>query len=270
MSLQLPRPGPVLKAVLATLLVFGIGGALLANWTHWGQVAFDALTCTPGGVVHHFRLWSLLTSGVLTDRFGQLFFALIGFYFLSPDLERRWGSRRFAAFLAASIVFGNLFVIAVDHLSFLSSPIFHPEKMFGPTAAITAIAVGWSRENAETEVRLMFFLPVKGKHLFWISVAYCFVGIVYNSGLTDGVMAPFGGVLVGMSLGGSPSMLRRGYLQLKLALLKRQAAGPTARAVRAASVRKARAGGPALRVLPGGLEEELRKREPPKDKRYLN
>jgi membrane associated rhomboid family serine protease len=271
MSLQLPRPGPVLKGVLVTLAIFGIGGNLLANWTHLGGAIYRQLICSPALVLHHYRFWSLLTSGLLTATFGQLFFTLIGLYFLSPDLERKWGSQRFAWFLAASVVFGNVLVILIDQLTFLSSPIFHPSEMFGATAVITAIAVAWSRENAETEVRLMFFLPMKGKHLFWLSIAYCFVGIIYNSNLSDGVMAPFGGVLVGMFLGGSPSMARRTYLQLKLALLQRQAgAGAGARVGIRSSARKARVGGPALRVLPGGLEEELRKREPPNDKRYLN
>jgi hypothetical protein len=82
-------------------------------------------------------------------------------------------------------------------------------------------------------------------------------------------MAPFGGFLVGLGLAGSPSILRRTYLQMKLAILKRQA-GPGARTGRISARKPRPAGGPELRVLPGGLEEELRKREPPKDKRYLN
>jgi membrane associated rhomboid family serine protease len=269
MSFQLPRPGPVLKAVLIALLACGLGGGMLLHWSNAGRVILPFLACSPDNVLHHLRIWTLLTSGFLSEEFGQLFFTLIGLYFLSPDLERRWGGKRFALFLAASVVAGNVLVILVDQLSFLSSPIFHPTGMLGATAAITAIAVAWSRENAETEFRLMFFLPMKGKHLLWISIAYCFVAIIYNSGMTDGVMAPFGGVLVGMTLGGSPSMVRRTYLQLKLALLQRRAGSPLRQQQRPGT-RKARAGGPSLRVLPGGLEEELRKREPPNDKRYLN
>jgi membrane associated rhomboid family serine protease len=269
MAFQLPRPGPVLKAVLIALTVSGIGGGMLFNWTAFGKALLPYLACSPELVLHQFRIWTLLTSGFITVEFSQLFFTLLGLYFLSPDLETRWGSRRFGLFLGASVVSGNVLVILVDRMTFLTSPIFHPVAMLGATAAITAIAVAWSRENAETEFRMMFVLPMKGKHLLWISIAYCFIGIIYNSGMTDGVMAPFAGVLVGLTLGGTPSTLRRAYLQLKLAFLQRQAGGQLARTGRV-TARKARAGGPALRVLPGGLEEELRKREPPNDKRYLN
>jgi len=268
MSVQFPRPGPVLKGVLIAMAAFGIGGALL-HWTDFGAYLLQALVFIPERFLHRpYEVWRLVTSGFLTGSFSQLLFTGIGLYFLSPDLERRWGSKRFAGFLAASVALGNLLVLAVDRIP-LTSPIFHPAFVAGPTAAITAIAVAWAQGNPELEVRLFFFLPVKGKYLFWASVAWCVIPLIYGEQTSDGVAAPFGGVLVGMALGGAPTILRRTYLELKLAILKRRA-GDGGRAVTRASARKARAGGPALRVLPGGLEEELKKREPPNDKRYLN
>jgi membrane associated rhomboid family serine protease len=267
MSIQFQRPGPVLRAVLIALAAFGLGGALL-HWVSWGPFVFQRLWFVPTRVLHHYEGWRLITSGLLTGSFGQLLFAGIGLYFLSPDLERRWGSPRFAWFLGASIVMGNMLVLAVNALP-LANPIFHPEFVFGATSAITAIAVAWAQANPELEVRLFFFLPIKGKYLFWITIVWCVISLIYGEQSSDGVVAPFGGILTGMAFGGQPSILRRTYLELKLALLQRKAAG-AAKTTERATVRRARAGGPALRVLPGGLEEELRKREPPSDKRYLN
>jgi membrane associated rhomboid family serine protease len=259
----------VLKVVLIALAAFGLGGALL-HWTSWGQGFFEALMFVPSRVVHRYEAWRLVTSGLLTGSFSQLLFAGIGLYFLSPDLERRWGSQRFAAFLAASIVVGNLLVLAVDAaMPKTSDAIFHPEYVYGAMSAMTAIAVAWAQANPELEVRLFFFLPIKGKYLFWITVVWCVISLVYGEQTSDGVVAPFGGIVAGLAFAGGPSILRRTYLELKLAILKRRT-GSAARPAARASVRKARAGGPALRVLPGGLEEELRKREPPSDKRYLN
>jgi membrane associated rhomboid family serine protease len=271
MSMQFPKPGPVLRAFLIALVTLGVGWALLVNWTAWGARGFDALTCMPDRVFRHLEIWRLFTAGLLTSPQGSvshLFFTLIGLYFLSPDLEKRWGSPRFAWFLVASLSVGFLAGCAVAGLG-LSNPIFHPPRMYGATAAITAVAVAWARENSELEVRLFFVVPVKGKYLFWITLLYCVLGVVYADQMSEGVIAPFGGVLTGMALGGSPSMLRRTYLQLKLALLQRRA-GSALRPGARPSTRRPRASGPPLRVLQGGLEEELRKREPPKDKRYLN
>ncbi len=271
MSMQFPKPGPALRAFLIALVVSGVGWALLVNWTSWGLRGFAALTCIPDRVFGHFELWRLFTAGLLTSPQGSvshLFFTLIGLYFLSPDLEKRWGSARFAWFLAASLSIGFLAGSAVASLR-LSNAIFHPEVMYGATAAITAVAVAWARENSEFEVRLFFVVPVKGKYLFWFTILYCVLGVVYADQMSEGVVAPFGGVVTGMALGGSPSMLRRTYLRLKLALLQRRA-GSAARPGFRPSARRPRTSGPPLRVLQGGLEEELRKREPPKDKRYLN
>jgi membrane associated rhomboid family serine protease len=267
MSVQFPRPGPVLKAVLIALVSIGLGGAIL-QWTAWGGVVFQALMFIPERVLHRYEVWRFVTSGLLTLSFSQLLSYGIGLYFLSPDLERRWGSKRFAWFLAGSIVAGNVLVLVVNALP-LTSKIFHPDFACGCAAAMAAIAVAWAQANPELEVRLFFFLPIKGKYLFWITLVFCLIPLVYGDPSTDGVAAPFGGILTGMAFGGSTSILRRSYLELKLALLKRRAASGAGGPGRP-SVRRARSGGPALRVLPGGLEEELKKREPPNDKRYLN
>jgi membrane associated rhomboid family serine protease len=272
MSMQFPKPGPVLRAFLIALVALGVGWALLVNWTSWGAEGFLKLTCMPDRVFKHFEVWRLFTAGLLTSPQGSishLFFTLIGLYFLSPDLERRWGSARFAWFLTASLSMGFLAGCAVAGLG-LSNPIFHPTVMYGATAAITAVAVAWARENSELEVRLFFVVPVKGKYLFWFTLLYCVLGVVYADQMSEGVIAPFGGVLVGISLGGSPSTLRRAYLQLKLALLRRRSGSASRTGARPPARQPPRAGAPPLRVLQGGLEEELRKREPPKDKRYLN
>jgi membrane associated rhomboid family serine protease len=178
---QLPRPGPVLKAVLIALVAFGVLGAILVNWgPSWGSAAFLALVFRPDRVAH-LELWRFLTSGLLSApsmSAGPLIFSLIGLYFFSPDLERRWGGRRFAGFLAASVVLGNLVAYAVSRLGFLSNPIFHREYMFGAWAAVTAVTVAWSLDNPELDVRIMFFLPVKGKHFLWIAVAYSVIEVV--------------------------------------------------------------------------------------------
>jgi membrane associated rhomboid family serine protease len=268
-----PRPGPVLKAVLILIAAFGIFQALVVNWVPGGKSIFFALVCTTEGI-KHFQLWRLLTAGILTDptTISHLFFTLIGLYFLSPDLERRWGSARFAQFLVVATVFGFLLGVALDIVMPPSVAIFHPTIMFGATAAITATAIAWSKANADLQVRLFFVVPVSGRALFWFTIGFCVLGLIYVS---EGAAAPFGGLIVGLLLGGSPSAMRTFYLKMKLALLRRRAGPgvPTAQDIaersRTPEERRKR-GGPPLRVVYGGLEDELKKRKPPKDKRYLN
>jgi hypothetical protein len=143
--------------------------------------------------------------------------------------------------------------------------------VFGPTAAIIAVAVAWSREYAQSTVNLFFFLPARGRVLFWITIGFCVLDLIYPQANPEGAVAPLGGVMAGLLLGGTPSLARKAWLQVRLAFLRRRSSTLRVEDVLATkATRRPRAGVPPLRVVPGGLEEALKKRVPPKDKRYLN
>lgn len=267
-----PKPRRALWIVIIAMVVLGFFNAFLSTWLGGGKLVFTLLGCDIDHPLH--QPWGLLTSGLLTstEQWTHLGLSLLGLYFLGAPLEQRWGSWRFARFLALAVIVGNLAVIAVSlAVPAASQPRFHPGFAFGPTAAITAIAVAWAREYASSTVNLFFFLPVRGRVLFWVTIGFCVLDLIYPSGLPEGVVAPFGGVLAGMLFGGTPSLARTAWLRLRLAVLRRRSTAIQLDDVLAPKPkRRPRAGGPPLRVVPGGLEEVLKKRTPPKDKRYLN
>jgi membrane associated rhomboid family serine protease len=271
LSFGFPKPGRGLKAVLLVLFVVGVAESLAFD--SLGRF-FAMLTCDPDAVVHG-QVWRLLTAGLLTDprRISPLLFTLIGVYFFSADLEARWGTPRFLRFLASSTALGFAAAVIVDRLAPASMAAVHSNEMYGAMAMITASSVAWARANATAQVRLFFVLPITGRTFFWITIGYCVVNAIWP-GLSEGVVAPFGGVAAGMLLAGDPSPLRRAYLKTKLAYLRRNAGyTPTAHEIafgKPPKKKPRRTDGPVLRVLPGGLDEDLSKREPPKDKRYLN
>ncbi len=270
-SLAFPRPGRALSTVLVAMAVLGVTIAFLTAFFSGGDAIFGGLACRPSTAF--LEPWRLLTSGLLTSpaQWSHLLFSLMGLYFLGAPLERRWGGWRLVRFLAVAVVLGNLTTIAVDRLGPADKlGRFHPQEMFGPAAAIAAVAVAWSREYAQSTVNLLFFLPVRGKVLLWITIGFCVLDLVYPAGMPEGVAAPFGGVLAGLLLGGSPSIARTAWLHVRLALLRRRATTVSVHDVLARKPPRKRAGAPPLRVVPGGLEEVLKKRTPPKDKRYLN
>jgi membrane associated rhomboid family serine protease len=271
-SLGLPKPGRGLKAVLVAILVLGLYSAFVGAWLPRGFDVFDALACDIDKL-RHGQLWRIVTSGLLTspDHYGHLVFTLLGLYFLAPDLERRWGLGRFLRFLGYAVVAGNLAVLFVDELTPPGTQLrFHPGQVYGASAAIAAIAVAWSRDNAEMTVQMFFVVPMRGKWLFWITVGFCVLDLIYPTALPEGVVAPLGGVAAGILFGGSPSPARSLYLRLKLALLRRRSHSLSAADVLAPKAGRRPRGAPPLRVVPGGLEDALRRRNPPKDKRYLN
>lgn len=273
MSFALPRPGPALKAVLITLTVTGLVGGAVAAWVPAGEIILRALVCSTADVLH-WQLWRLVTSGLVMmpgqGAISRLMFTLIGVYFLSPGLETRWGGWRFVRFVMASVAVGNLLAVLVDRVAAPSVEIFHPPMMWGAGAAFTAIAVAFARENADATIRLMFVLPVKGKHLLWLAVGYCVLGVLLKDTSTEGAAAPFGGLVVGLLLGGTPSVVRALYLQTKLRFYQRQTGSAGLPLLRGGPQRRRASGAPPLRIVQGGLDEDLSKRQPPKDKRYLN
>lgn len=271
----MPRPGRALKAVLVLVAAMAVACAILVHWVPGGDRVLTYLVFAPRSflTLNPFpRVWTLLTSGFVTIELGHAIWSLIGLYFLTTDLERRWGGPRLLRFLAYSVVLGNLAVLAGTFIPF-QREVFAPNAAFGPFAAVTATAIAWSKENADRQIRFMFFLPISGRTLFWITIGFSFLAILFLSGTQEGALAPFGGVLAGVLFAGNPSPVRTLWLRLRLRGMRRQG-GITVEQLLGDSPRppsKARRkGGPPLRVVPGGLEDDLKNRKPPKDKRYLN
>lgn len=272
MSFAFPKPGPALWAVLGAVAFIGIVCAAAVAWVPGGAAIFEALVYLPSS---GFRQpWRLLTSGFLTSptEWSHLFFSLLGLYFLGTSLETRWGPWRFLRFLGVAVLFGNLTTLAFDVvLPSDAATRFHPPFVFGPMAAIAAIAVAWSREYANSTVNLFLVVPVRAKVLLWITIGFSLLDIVYVSGVPEGVVAPFGGIVAGLLLAGSPSLTRAAWLRLRLAMIRARSGRVRVEdVIQGKPARRSRQGGPPLRVVPGGLEEVLKKRTPPKDKRYLN
>ncbi len=273
-----PRPGRALKAVLVAIAFFAIAGAIVVNWAPGppaGTALFKWVVFQPHEFVKHpWMVWTLLTSGIFTNPEGlsHALWSLVGLYFLANDLEKKWGGARLLRFLGVSVVMGNLAVLAVDLALPTSLTFFHPPLVLGPLAAITATAMAWSKENATRQIRLFFFLPISGKTLYWVTIGGAALALLFMQGTPEGAASLFGGILAGMLFGGTPSAVRSAWLRVKLASMRRQGHALTVESMTGSDRPRApkRKGGPPLRVVQGGLENDLKNRKPSKDKRYLN
>ncbi len=267
-----PKPGPALWGLLGAMAGMGILLAFLATWVAGGGQVFLALVCDFDRAFT--EPWRLVSSGFVTSpaQWSHLLFSLAGVYFLGAPLERRWGGWRLVRFFAIATVFGNLAAIGASVVMPIDAQArFHPDHVYGPTAAITAIAVAWSREYRDSTVNLFLVLPVRAKTLLWVTIGFCALDVVYPAGLPEGVVAPFGGVVAGLLFGGSPSLARTAWLRFRLAVLRRRASGITVDELLSRKPRgRSRPGAPPLRIVGGGLDDVVAKRSPPKDKRDLN
>ncbi len=272
----LPRPGRALKTVLALIAALALAGAIVVNWAPGGTTGAELflwLAFDPRSLAT--RPWTLVTSGLLTSPEGisHALWSLVGLYFLTTDLEKRWGGARLIRFLLLSVVTGNIAVLAASLVP-TGNKLFHPPFVLGPLAAITATAIAWSKENAHRQIRFFFFIPMSGKTLFWVTIGLAALALVFAQGAPEGAVAPLGGVLAGLAFGGTPSPARALWLRFRLGVLRRKGTAVTVESILEPPSRprsaKRSGKGPPLRVVPGGLEDELKNRKPPKDKRYLN
>lgn len=283
LGVAMPKPGPALKGLLVTLAAVSVVSAIVVHWLPGGasgREIFGYLTFDATATAFFKQPWRLVTSGLLTSPAGitHTLFTLMGLYFLGTDLERRWGGARLVRFFLGAVVVGNLASWLVAQV-LPTSPLVYRDLLFGPEAALTAIAIAWGRENPDLQIRLFFFLPIRGKTFVWITLGYCVLGLVYFQAQPEGVVAPFAGAAVGILLGGTPSILRKAYLRAKLAFL-RKGGGPvlTVESLLDDDGSGSRPRGkpgkggktPSLRVVYGGLEDDPEAKKGPKDKRWLN
>lgn len=121
--------------------------------------------------------WTLLTWPLVSglDIFSLVFGALWMFW-VSSSLERAWGTRTYAGFLAATSVLTGLSVWLGSLL--LKTPFL----LLGLWLASAAPTVAWCRINRRETVVMSFFFPVPAPILGWITLAFTWFGVSMNSG----------------------------------------------------------------------------------------
>ena len=268
-QLALPRPGPVVHGLLVARGVTAIIEGILYTWVNGGAflsrlwIVREEMRSQP---------WSIVTAFFLSDptNYSHVLFSLIGLYFIGTAMEQHWGTARFLRFVGVTAIASYAVGIGIALLSPAGLAIFHPKIMLGPDAVLTALALAFGREFPTRIIRLFFFIPVSGKLIVWLTVGFSFLGLVFPTATYEGAATRIGAIGFGFLLAGTPSPMRALYLRAKLFFLRRGSQGPRID-VEARPAKRRATGGPPLRVVQGGLDDdELSKRRPPKDKRYLN
>lgn len=250
--IQLPRPGPALKWVLLALFGVWLIFALGMNWGGVSQAPFLALVAEPGKILSG-ELWRPLTAALLHDpnSIGHLFSALLGLYFLSPQLEEAWGSRRFVRFLAltAALSYALQAVILLLLPPGLAGKLAGPFQ-FGALPVVEAVAIAWACSFRGRTVLLFFVLPISSKGLILFVVGFSVLALIAGQTPPSGHISLFLGMGLGWLLGGdSPSPLRRAYLKFRLARLDQEVLSER-------KSRQKRVAQSKLRVIKGGSKSD--------------
>jgi membrane associated rhomboid family serine protease len=266
-----PRPGKTLKIVLIGVFAAWLTFAVGLNWGGASEAVFYAL-CGNTDRILQGELWRLVTAPWLHMPVGTLshvLSAMLGLYFLSPSLESRWGSARFARFLAlaALTAYGSqMLAELVLPRSIAARLAADGNYWFGALPVVEAVAIAWALSFRGQTVRLFFVLPVTSNGLILFVIAMSLMYVVIGAQGPSGLVSPFGGMLAGWLFGGgTPSPFRVFWLKLRLAKLD-------AEARKEARDRRRRADKSGLRVIPGGRDSDPDKEPATRDRdgRWLN
>lgn len=250
-TMSLPRPGPGLRGVLLTLFAVWLAFAIGLNWAGAPDSLFLAL-CGNTNAILHGQVWRLFTAPFMHEvrhDIGHVLWVLLGLYFLGASLESHLGTARFLRFLGVSAVLSYVVQMAVE----LALPPglaarLVPDYWFGAVPLLSAVSVAWALSFKNRTVNLMFVVPVNSRALIIIVLFFNLMYLIAGAGRPEGQISPFGGMLAGWLLSGSPSPFRRAWLKLRLAQLD-------AEARREADARKKRVARAGFQVIEGGKSE---------------
>jgi membrane associated rhomboid family serine protease len=250
MRLGIGRPTPIVLATLITLVAMFIVTAIVSRFDR--GAFYLLLLLDPARLFEEHRYWTLLSSALVhsLDSPSHLLFNCLGLFFFGPDLESRWGARKFMGFMVLAKLSGAALILATHFLGLGSAPVV------GASSIVMGLLIAWAYTYPTREIFLFFVLPLKGIHLVYVTLAFEVLNALSFSSVS--AAGHFGGMLMGFFFG-EMSPGRRFLLKLRLKHLQSQSAK-----VAGSGAARSRAGGPPLRLIPGG------QKEPPKDKRYLN
>jgi membrane associated rhomboid family serine protease len=248
---SLPRPGPALRGVLLALGAVWLAFAIGLNWAGAPDSLFAAL-CGNTDAILHGQVWRLFTAPFMHEirqNVGHLLWVALGLFFLGPSLETQLGSARFLRFLGGSAVLSYVVQMLVEvALPAGLAARLVPDYWFGAAPVLSGVSVAWALTFRNRTLNLMFVIPVTSRGLIIFVLVMNLMYLIAQANAPEGQIAPFGGMLAGWLLSGSPSPLRRAWLKLKLAQLD-------AEARREADARKKRVSRSGFEVIEGGKAE---------------
>lgn len=265
-QLGLPRPGKAVLGLMGVVLTIWLSFAIGLNWGGASPTLFYLLVGNTNAVLHG-EVWRLFTAPLIHIATGDggvshVVWTCVGLYFLGASLEKTWGSARFLRFILLTAVLAY----ALQMLVQIALPTRIGDRLvagawFGLMPAVYGISIAWALTYPDSQVRLMFVIPVTAKLMLVAVVALQLLMLAAGAMPPEGMLAPFTGMLFGWLLGGgTPSPLRKAWLQFRLSRLDSEAR-------REGKRKKPRANPGGLRVIPGGRTDDDDKGP---DGRWLN
>ena len=187
------KPTPIVIGMMVTFLAVWVLMAVIVGFFE-GETFFQFFVLDAAALVGEGRVWTILAYALLHDLTSYFHMALncLLLYFFGPELELRWGRRRFILFAILTALSGGLFVLAGWLIGLANGVVI------GASAICFGLLVAWGLTYKDRQILFFFVLPMRGIHMVWLSVA---MGVLEAISLGSvSAAAHFGGMAMGAVL----------------------------------------------------------------------
>ncbi|MDE2507463.1 MAG: rhomboid family intramembrane serine protease [Planctomycetota bacterium] len=181
-----PATTAIIGINVAVFFLQGLGGADVRLLHEWFAASVD-------GVVHHGRVWQLLTAAFLHNPHDifHILWNMVFLWMVGREMEAFHGSRDFVMMYLGAAIFSTACWLGVDAFS------ARGHQMIGASGAVTAVVVLYTLYYPRREILLFFVIPVE----MWIAVLL-FLGLdalrlIQGVPVQEAVVAHLGGALFG-------------------------------------------------------------------------
>ncbi|HWX54393.1 MAG TPA: rhomboid family intramembrane serine protease [Verrucomicrobiae bacterium] len=163
--LSLPPFTPAITWLIVVNTAFYFTQSVLSS-SRSEEALLEALALVPNHVIHHGRIWELVTYSVLHGDLWHWFFNMLWLWLFGARVEMIRGSRYFLELFLAGVIGGGLFDIGLAYTHVLGDP---NRGTIGASAGVFAVLLAFGMFFGETEIHIIPLpILIKAKYLIGI------------------------------------------------------------------------------------------------------
>lgn len=183
----------ILINVLAFFLVLALG---FFSSPDCNQTICKNLAIQPNGIIHEYKVWTIITSMFMHGSLNHLLFNMISLMFIGGFVERLIGKKRFITFYFSAGILASLLFVLVSFLTGMDLNIY----AVGASGAIFGLGGLLAVLTPKLPVLVFFVIPLP----MWAAMIGM-LGVLWilsaTAGLPIGNIAHLGGLLTGVFYG---------------------------------------------------------------------
>lgn len=159
---------PAVKKIFIINVVIGLLSIVVGSLTmgSFTILLVRVLGLIPYYIIHYGCVWQFATYMFVHVQVMHLLFNMLVLWFFAPDLENRWGTRRFWKFyLTTGVGAGVLHFLVTMTIFYTSGRLYEAGPLIGASGALYGVMLAFAAYNPEAVILVYGVFPMKAKYL---------------------------------------------------------------------------------------------------------